>query len=125
LYKTVKKTNPRDPQAPAKYHIQSKSRGFIDIEHLLDAICEDNTLNRDEARMAINRTFKKAVDYVRLGFNVGLGPLGHVEVSIRSKGVDTEAEVSATNVTDVVPHFIFGTDLRDSIKKEKLERAAD
>jgi nucleoid DNA-binding protein len=105
--------------------MQSKSRGFIDIERLLDSICEDNTLNRDEARMAINRTFKKASDYVRLGFNVGLGSLGHMEVSIRSTGVDSAEEVSATNVTDVVPHFIFGTDLRDSIRKEKLERATD
>jgi predicted histone-like DNA-binding protein len=105
-----------------KYYAQPSSRGKITVEQLLDAVCEETTLNRDEARMAINRVFKKAGDFIDLGFNVHLGDLGYVHVTLKSDGADTPEEVTAARVTDIVPRFVFGKKLRESIKNTKLER---
>jgi predicted histone-like DNA-binding protein len=122
LYRVIPRKNPQKPDEPAKYHTQASSRGKITIEELLDAVCEGTTLNRDEARMAVNRIFKKAGDFIDMGFNVHLGDLGYIHVSLKSKGVDTPEEVTANHVTDIVPRFVFGKKLRDSIKNAKLER---
>jgi predicted histone-like DNA-binding protein len=122
LYRVIPRKNPQKPEEPAKYHAQASSRGKITVEQLLDAVCEETTLNRDEARMAVNRIFKKAGDFIDLGFNVHFGDLGYIHVSLKSKGVDTPEEVTAAQVTDIVPRFVFGKKLRDSIKNAKLER---
>jgi hypothetical protein len=57
---------------PAKYHAQVFSWEMITVEQLLDAVCEETRLSRGEARMAVNRIFKKAGDFIELGFNVHL-----------------------------------------------------
>jgi nucleoid DNA-binding protein len=95
---------------------------MITVEQLLDAVCEETTLNRDEARMAVNRIFKKAGDFIELGFSVHLGDLGYIHVTLKSNGVNTPGEVTAAQVTDIVPRFVFGKKLRDNIKNAKLER---
>jgi nucleoid DNA-binding protein len=117
--------NPQNRSAAPKYYLEAKSRGSIGIEELLDAICEDNTLNRDEARMALNIAFRKSGDFLRLGFNVDWGELGSMRTTLRSRGVDTEQEATAATVSDKVPHFVFGKKFRASLKQEKLERSAD
>lgn len=105
-----------------KYYASATSRGSVSLEQMLDAICEDTTLNRDEARMAINRLFGKAKDYLHLGFNVHLGELGYMHVTVRSDGVDTPEEATASMIKDVVPRFVFGKKLRDSVREIQVER---
>jgi predicted histone-like DNA-binding protein len=122
LYRVIPRKNPQKPDEPAKYYAQASSRGKITVEQLLDAVCEETTLNRDEARMAVNRVFKKAGDFIDLGFNVHLGDLGYIHVTLKSNGVKMPEEVTAAQVTDIVPRFVFGKKMRDSIKNAKLER---
>ncbi|MDR3269430.1 MAG: hypothetical protein LBT83_10235 [Tannerella sp.] len=122
LYRVIPRKNPLKPDEPAKYYAQPFSRGAITVEQLLDAVCEETTLNRDEARMAVNRIFKKAGDFIELGFNVQLGDLGYIHTTLKSIGADKPEEVTATRITDIVPRFVFGKKLRDRIKDTKLER---
>jgi predicted histone-like DNA-binding protein len=114
--------NPQDRTATPKNYAEAVSRGTINHEQLLDAVCEETTLNRDEARMAFNRLFKKAGEFLELGFNVHLGELGYMHLTTKSVGVEKPEEVTAATITDVVPHFVFGRKLRTSLKKVKLER---
>jgi nucleoid DNA-binding protein len=122
LFRVIPRKNPLKPEEPAKYHAQASSRGMITVEQLLDTVCEETTLNRDEARMAVNRIFKKAGDFINLGFSVHFGDLGYIHVTMKSKGANTPEELTASQVTDIVPRFVFGKKLRDEIKKAKLER---
>jgi predicted histone-like DNA-binding protein len=124
LYRVIARKNPRKPDEAPKYHAEAVSRGVIDMEQLLDAMCEDNTLNRDEARMGLNRMFHKSREFLKLGFNVHLGDLGYMRLTTRSKGVDKPEEVTAAAVTDIAPHFVFGKTLRSDIKNISLEREA-
>jgi nucleoid DNA-binding protein len=114
--------NPQDRTATPKNYAEAVSRGAINLEQLLDAVCSETTLNRDEARMAFNRLFKKAEEFLGLGFNVHLGELGYMHLTVRSNGTDTPEEVTAAAIKDVVPHFVFGKNLRANIKKVKFER---
>jgi nucleoid DNA-binding protein len=97
---------------------------MIDVEQLLDAVCEDTTLNRDEARMAINRAFKKAEDFLLLGFRVRLGEMGYLYLTTKSTGVDQPEDATAAMIKDIVPRFVFGRKFRESIKRVKVERVA-
>ena len=125
LYSRRKRQNPQDRTAPEKYYLEAKPRGFIDLEALLDAACDGNTADRDEIRLSINRMFKKAEEYLSLGFNVHLGELGYMELTIRSRGASVETDATPLMATDIVPHFIFGEKMRDRLKKTKLEHAPE
>jgi nucleoid DNA-binding protein len=87
-YRIIKRQNPPDRSAEPKNYIEAMSRGTVDEEQLPDAVCEDNTLNRDEARMVISRAFKKVEDFLLPGFNVRLGEMGYVHVTVKSRGVE-------------------------------------
>jgi predicted histone-like DNA-binding protein len=123
-YRIIPKVNPQNKNAAPKYYATATSRGSIDLEQLLDAVCEETTLNRDEARMSLNRVFKKAEEYLSLGFNVHLGELGYMHVTARSNGVDKPEDATANMITDIVPRFVFGKKLRENVKKIPVEREA-
>jgi predicted histone-like DNA-binding protein len=122
LYRVVKRLNPQNKAAAPKYYAEAVMRGSISFEEFLDAVCEDTTLNRDEVRMAFNKGFKTIRRYTGMGFNVHLGSLGYTKATMRSKGEDTPEAVTADSVTDIVPHFVFGSEFRDELKKERLEK---
>jgi nucleoid DNA-binding protein len=94
---------------------------MITVEQLLDAVCEETTLNRDEARTAVNRIFKKAGDFIELGFSVHLGDLGYIHVTLKSDGANTPGEVTATRVTDIVPRFVFGKKTARQYQNAKVQ----
>jgi hypothetical protein len=71
---------------------------------------------------AFNKGFKSILQFSKLGFNVHLGSLGYVKTTVRSKGMDTSEEVTATVVSDIVPHFVFSDEFRSELKKERLEK---
>jgi predicted histone-like DNA-binding protein len=121
-YRVIPKKNPQDRNAEPKYYASATSRGSIGMEQMLDAICEGTTLNRDEARMAINRLFVKAEDFLQLGFNVHLGELGYMHVTTKSDGADRPEDATASMIRDIVPRFVFGKKLRDSVRKIQVER---
>lgn len=123
LYNVVQKKNPQDKNANGKYYLVAKSRGSVSWEELLDAACEGTTADRDEVRLAMSRVFKKAENYLDLGFNVSLGDMGYLELSLRSEGARSEGEAIASSVEDIVPHFIFGEKIRSRLKKTRLEKA--
>jgi len=122
LYRLRERLNPQNRTAPAKLFAIAVARGTVDIDQLLDAVCEGTTLNRDEARMGINRLFKKTEEFLGMGFSVNLGDLGYIHVTLKSNGVDTPEEASASMITDIVPHFVFGRKLRERLKNIKVER---
>jgi predicted histone-like DNA-binding protein len=114
--------NPQNRNAAPKYYAENVSRGTIDMEQLLDAICEGTTLNRDEARMSINRLFTKTEDFLGMGFNVHLGGLGYMRATMKSEGVEKAEDATASMIKDIVPHFVFGKKLRERLKKIQVER---
>jgi nucleoid DNA-binding protein len=121
-YRVIPKMNPQDRTAAPKYYATATSRGSVNMEQLLDAACEGTTLNCDEARMALNRLFKKAEDYLALGFNVHLGELGYMHVTTKSDGADKPEDATASMIKDIVPRFVFGRKLRENVKKIPVER---
>jgi predicted histone-like DNA-binding protein len=122
LYKIIKRLNPQNRAAAPKYYAEAVIRGKISYEEFLDAVCKDTTLNRDEVRMALNKSFKTILEFSKLGFNVHLDTLGHTRVSFRGEGKDTPEEVTANSVTDIVPHFVFSESFRSELKRVHLER---
>ncbi|MDR1593471.1 MAG: hypothetical protein LBS43_03155 [Prevotellaceae bacterium] len=122
LYKVISRLNPQNRAAAPKYYAEAVKRGSISFEEFLDAVCKDTTLNRDEVRMALNKAFRTILDFAKLGLTVHLDSLGHIRVTMRSKGMDTPEEVTATAVLDIVPHFVFSEAFRTELKNVRLEK---
>jgi nucleoid DNA-binding protein len=125
LYRVIKRFNPQNRVAAPKYYAEIVVRGSISFEKFLDAVCEDTTLNRDKVRMAFNKGFRTIRNYTGMGFNVHLDSLGYTKATLRSKGENTPEEITANSVLDIMPHFVFGSEFRDELKKESLEKIKD
>jgi predicted histone-like DNA-binding protein len=122
LYKAIERLNPQNRAAGPKYYAEAVIRGKITYEEFLDAVCKDTTLNRDEVRMALNKSFKTILEFSKLGFSIHLDMLGYTRVTVRGEGKDTPEEVTADSVKDIVPHFVFSESFRSELKRERLER---
>lgn len=121
-YRVVPRVNPFKREEAPKYFMVALSREFYELEDLLSDICVDSTIDPDETMLAVRRLFKKAADRLEHGATISLGDLGHIRLTIRSKGADQPEQVLATNATDIIPHFVFGKKLRDRIRNVSLER---
>jgi hypothetical protein len=95
LYTVIPRNNPQDKETPPKQHTIAVPHGTITSEQLPDTVCDVTTLNRDEARMSFNRLSKKAEKYLSLGFNVHLGELGDMHVTMKSNGLDKPEDATA------------------------------
>lgn len=124
-YKVVPRVNPLKRDEDPKFFLSATSREYYELEDLLADVCEDSTIDPDEALLAVNRLFKKAVIRMEHGATISLGYLGHIRLTIRSKGAATSKEAIASNAVDVVPHFVFGKRFRNRIKNISLERIND
>jgi predicted histone-like DNA-binding protein len=122
LYKVVARVNPQDRSAAPKYYAEAVSRGSISTEDFLDDVCADTTLNRDEVRMSFNKGFRTILQYAEKGISVHLDSLGYIKISTKSEGKDTEEEVTADSIIDIIPHFVFSKDFRSALKKVRREK---
>jgi hypothetical protein len=113
--------NPQNRDAAPKYYAESVTRGKVSYEEFLDAVRKDATLNRDEVRMALNKSFPTIPEFSKPGFGVHSDTLGYTGVAVRGEGKDTPEEVTANTVTDIVPHFVFGESFRSELKRVRLE----
>jgi nucleoid DNA-binding protein len=122
LYRVIQRINPQNRGAAPKYYAEAVIRGKVSFEEFLDAVCRDTTLNRDEVRMALNKSFQTLLSFSKMGFNVHLDMLGYTKVTVRGEGKPTPEEVTASSVADIVPHFVFSEQFRSELKRERLER---
>lgn len=121
-YRVIQKRNPQDPEGPKKYYINAKSRGTISLEQLLKAVSDAMTVEPDEVRLAVNRTFEKTMEFLEMGFTVSYGDLGYFAVKVSCNGVDTEAEATPDKVTGKRGVFYPGKGMRARISATKMEK---
>ena len=121
-YRVIQKRNPQDPEGPKKYYINAKSRGTISLEQLLKAVSDAMTVEPDEVRLAVNRTFEKTMEFLEMGFTVSYGDLGYFAVKVSCDGADTEEKATPDKVSNKRAVFFPGTAMRTRISAAKMEK---
>ena len=93
-FKTLRRRNPLDSIAPAKFYAAVTANGSVDFETLSEMISEQSALSETDVLAVLDRLETNIVRELRQGRIVRLGKLGNFQVSLSSKGYETEEEVT-------------------------------
>jgi predicted histone-like DNA-binding protein len=87
-------------------------------------VSEETTLNPKEAEMAIYQLFKVVTRLLLDGHTVQLGELGSFRLTAHTRGVATEAEVTAALIEKVSVRFSETEALKEAVGKAVFKDAA-
>ena len=120
-YNKIQRGNPSKPNEPKKWYLILKSIGRMTEKQVAKEIADETTLNPKEAEMAIYQFQKVLTKSLLDGKTVQLGELGTFQVTVKSKGVEKEAEVTPVLVEKVNLHFTPSVSLRQSLQEAKFK----
>jgi len=122
-YTIVARGNPQEPSAPKKYYPLVKSSGDITLRRLAERIAEISTLSSIDVVAALEALLIIIPQELVDGNIVRLGDFGAFSLRIRSTGSDTEAEVSAHNITKALAGFRPGKRFKTALDNMDFEKA--
>ena len=105
FYNTVERNNPLRPDEPKKWYLVLRTLGLIRNRDVAYAMADETTLNPKEAEMTLYQAEKVIANKLLDGHTVELGELGTFRLTVKSKGVENEEDVTAQNVTNVNIRF--------------------
>lgn len=121
FYNRVQRTNPSKPEEPKKWYLILKSIGRMTEKQVAKEIADETTLNPKEAEMAIYQFQKVLTKALLDGKTVQLGELGSFQLTIKSKGVDTEPEATAALVEKINIRFTPSAALKNSLNEAQFK----
>ena len=104
-YSVIPKKNPRDPEAPAKYHSSVKSSGRKDLRQISRQISEISTVSSVGTMANIEALLTLIPRELVEGNIVQLGDFGSFRLRINSEGADTPEGVNAHNIKNILVTF--------------------
>ena len=121
-YKTIERKNPQDRTLDAKYYAAVVANGSVDFETLAEMISEQSALSESDCLALLNILEVNIIRELKQGRIVRLGKLGNFQISLSSKGFETEGEVSAEGITNTRILFRPAVKLRTMLKNLKFSR---
>ncbi len=121
-YQVMSLSNPKDPEAPAKYYLINRNVGKVDRDYLIKDMVRHTSLTYQEASTAIDYLFESVPRLLELGFTVQLGKLGYFRLSIRSKGSDLKEEATPDKIKSIHLNFIVGREIQKEINQYAVEK---
>jgi predicted histone-like DNA-binding protein len=124
FFNKVERGNPADPAAPKLWYPVLKSTGLVKEQEVAKLLSEETTLNPKEAEMSISLLFKVVVRLLLDGHTVQLGPLGSFRLTAHTRGVATEAEVTAELIQKLTVRFAESVEMKEAIAKATFVNVA-
>ncbi|AQS93835.1 MULTISPECIES: HU family DNA-binding protein [Polaribacter] len=121
-FKTIERKNPQDRTLDAKYYAAVVANGSVDFETLAEMISEQSALSESDCLSLLNILEVNIIRELKQGRIVRLGKLGNFQISLSSKGFETEGEVSAEGITNTRILFRPAVKLRTMLKNLKFSR---
>lgn len=122
LYKSLKRANPQDRALPEKFYAAVVKNGSSDFETLAEMISEQSSLSSTDCLAVLNILEINIERELRQGRIVRLGRLGNFQISISSKGFDTDTEVSSEGITNTRVLFRPAPRLKKALKNLSFNR---
>ena len=122
-YVVTEKGMLNDPAAPKKWYATAKSSGELTFRKLAKEIAEGGSTVSDSDVLAVLNDLNKILRrHLEAGEIVRFGDFGAFQVSIKSKGADTEAKFNASLIHS--PKIVFrpGADLKEMLNNLKYAK---
>jgi predicted histone-like DNA-binding protein len=123
FYNKVERLNPSVRTAPKKWYAVLKTIKQENEKEVAKLISDETTLNRKEAEMALEQFQKVLLRLLLDSHSVQLGDWGSFHLTCNSKGSNTSAEVTASNIEKLNIRFIPGKELKAAIQNAQFMHA--
>jgi predicted histone-like DNA-binding protein len=108
--KSIERPNPQDRVAANKFYAQAIATGTTDLERLAYLVSNQSTVREADCYAVLISLLHNIADELEQGKIVKLDKLGSFQIGIRSEGVATEVELSASAIKKA--HINFRPDKR-------------
>lgn len=121
--KTVRRTNPQDPEAPQKYFVTAVAEGKIDLKKITARISKQCTVTRTDCVAVLDAFLDIIVTELADGNKVILDDFGSFSITVRSVGEDAPEDVKVSNVRKAHMRFRPGREFRRMLKGLEYTKA--
>lgn len=113
-----------DRKGATVYYARLKSQAKMDNDMVIERIVRETSLSEGDVKNALASLSNVVCDALQLGMSVDLAELGNLRVSVSSKMMDTEKEVTAKNALNT-PKIVFTPKQRMRDAANKVELSVD
>jgi len=118
IYDKVAKKSPQDKSV--KWYASVKTIKQVDDKEVARLIADETTLNPKEAEMAIAQLEKVMLNLLKGGYSVKMGDWASFSVSVNSRGVEKQEDVTANLIEKVNVNCRFSPSFKESINKAEF-----
>jgi len=118
IYDKVAKKSPQDKSV--KWYASVKTIKQVDDKEVARLIADETTLNPKEAEMAIAQLEKVKLNLLKGGYSVKMGDWASFSVSVNSRGVEKQEEVSANLIEKVNVNCRFSPSFKERLGKAEF-----
>ena len=123
-YSVSPRINPRDKEAAPKFYGQVQSSGDISLREMAERIQQTCTVHKSDVFAVLIALEDVITDALRGGEIVRLGDLGTFQISISSKGAETEEDYSDTLIKKARINFRPGSALVGALSGLTFQKVA-
>lgn len=121
-YNVVERANPSQREAPAKYYPSIVSTGRTSLRQLATRISRMSTMSTADVMGMIEAFLTVVPEELANGNIVELGDFGNFWLRSTSEGADTAEEVSAEQITTLLPRFNPGKEFKKVLATVEYEK---
>ena len=121
-YNIVERPNPQDREAPRKFYPSIQSSGRMDLRKLSKRITQMCTVTGPDTLAVIESFLTIIPEELAEGNIVELGDFGSFWLRNNADGADQQEDVSASQVTNLLPRFIPGVEFKKALKGVDFEK---
>lgn len=119
-YSVRKIKNPSNRTAAPKYYVTAKTLGYITKENLVSDMVQHTSLSDSEAQTALNYLTLSVPKFLKLGFTVKLGDMGHFRTTITSEGSENEQDAGKSKIQKLNVRFVAGKTMKLKLDETPL-----
>ncbi len=121
-FNVVERGKPGDPAAPKKYYPSAVASGKRNMRAIAKRAAEMSTVSMPDTAAVIEAFLAIIPDELGQGNIVKLGEFGSFWVKVQTEGATAPGEVSADNITGVLPRFTPGKEFKAQLKNFSFEK---
>ncbi|MDR1346054.1 MAG: HU family DNA-binding protein [Bacteroidales bacterium] len=121
-YNVNERGNPLSPQEPKKWYAATKNTGSIDTKALGKEIARRSTVSPADTQAVLVALTEVLVEHLSAGQIVRLDDFGSFQVSIGSKGAETEAKFNTSMIKTRKVAFRPGVEIKVMLNNLRFEK---
>ncbi|MDR3094349.1 MAG: HU family DNA-binding protein [Bacteroidales bacterium] len=124
FFNKVERVNPAN-RAITKWYLILKSLGMVKTKALAKEMADETTMNPKEAEIAIYEMVKVMKRLLSNGYTVQIDDLGSFYLTANSAAADSEAALTASNLSKLNIRFRPAAEFKAEIAKIQLKPASE